>query len=195
VSVNPVQPQEKTLNKLDSNADSSTGISADKPVSYEQKGFQNGNGKPRFAFAETAGVKSMIEQKKIEVPSITLMDSEFVDEDVQRCFHDYCEMLFQNDDRGYEASVIRNSTFEKKSHSEWELVLGSSAEAEAFRKLDTQSWFREKLNNRNFSLQFRIEQKAEKNRTLTKEEKVKEFIKTHPEVQKFMIELDAIPDI
>lgn len=170
-------------------------ISDDKPVAYQPSAHSNGNGKPKLASTETMGVKYMIQQKKAENPSTNSMDSEYSEEDVVRTFGEFKQMLAVNEDRGYETSVIRNAPFEKKSDSEWELVLNSSAEAEAFRKLEMQAWFREKLNNRTFSVQFRIEQKSEKIRTLTKEEKAKDFIKSHPEIQKLMTELEFIPDI
>ena len=179
----------------DSSAASSINLTDDKPVSYAQVAPKDGSGKPKIVFAEIAGVKSMIEQRKMEAPLVSNMDSEYTEEDVLKNFEKFKEMLSLDDDRGYESSTIRNARFEQKSPSEWELVLGSSAEVEAFRKLEIQSWFRENLKNRTFSFQFRVEPKAEKARMLTKEEKAKEFIKAHPEVQKLMTNLDAIPDI
>jgi DNA polymerase III subunit gamma/tau len=140
-------------------------------------------------------VTDSIKAKAALKPDLSNMNKPYSDEDVQAAYEKFCSGLKENDNKSYEYSVIQNAKFEKVHEEEWKLVLGSPAETEAFRGLDMQSWFRETLNNKYFSILFVSEQRTEQKNSKSRDEKVKEFIASHPEIQKFMQELDAIPDL
>ncbi len=141
------------------------------------------------------GVMDMIKNKSAQVSSKSILDKEYSEENVKSAYEKFCKNINDDENRGYESSVLKQAIFEKIEDSRWKLSLASSAEVEAFRSIDIQTFFREELSNRNFSIEFVVKPREDNTSIITKEEKLKNFIHHHPEIQRLMQDLDAVPDI
>ncbi len=140
-------------------------------------------------------VMDVIKQKSSEKSMIRRMDQPFTDEDVRVAFTEFCDHLHNDDTKGYVCSIIKNVRFDKVDDQNWNLVLSSSAETEAFRSLDIQKWFREHLSNKSFNIQFVVEPRKDHTNVKTREEKMKDFIQNNPDVIRLINELGAQPDV
>jgi len=168
--------------------------SADKKEQYGSVNDSSAKSKLTGDFDDMS-VSAAIMKKAALKPSVADSEKVFNEDDVQNAYENFCIYLRENENKMYESSVIKDARFEKADEKTWKLILASAAEVEAFRNLDIQAWFREKLSNKSFSVQLISEAKVDNSSVLTKEDKVRSFISKYPQIQKFMEDLDAHPDI
>jgi DNA polymerase III subunit gamma/tau len=144
---------------------------------------------------EDFSVTEVIKRKSGEKPTNGKVDIPFQDADVLRAYEQFCDQIRKDEEKGYVSSLLPTTRFEKVDELTWNLIIASKAETEAFKNLEMQTWFRETLSNRTFTLHFQIENRTNQQQVMSREEKIRDFIHHNPEVQRILNELDAEPEI
>lgn len=168
----------------------------EKAKEYITGADQSSNAKPSSVHdIDDISVVDIIHQKSKEKPVNGKPEEPYTDENVMEAFKKITDELRSDDNENtYIVSLLNTTRFEKKEGN-WILLVGSATESEAFRGIDLLSRFRKHLSNSSFQFQTMVEARAKNNNTLTKKEKIEDFIRHNPDIQRIMKEFDTEPDI